>query len=262
MLTLFLFLLIYMYLELQYPELTRQEMVIENLPDQLDGLRILHLSDLHAKKKSPRLNRAAKIISGIDADLAVITGDFKQTFRTPDQKPLPALKQITGAINSRLGTYGIIGNKEDPDLIPHLEDLGVTMFENGTKKITVNRAPFWIIGVSNAQYYRKMAPIEHTLHDVDSEGFRLLLAHSPDILAKLTDRQIDLVLAGDTHGGQIHLPFMGPLKIKSKISDHYVRGTVFKGGTIMFISRGLGWSGLPVRLLCRPEISVVVLRKK
>jgi uncharacterized protein len=262
MLILFLFLLIYMYLELQYPELTRQEMVIENLPDELDGLRILHISDLHAKKPVPRLNRAQKLIAGVDADLAVITGDFKHTFRTPDQKPLPALKRIIDAIHSRLGTYGIIGNKEDTDLVPHLENLGVAMFENGTKKIIINNAPFWIIGVSNAQYYRKMPPIEQTLQHVEGEGFRLLLAHSPDILAKLTNQKIDLVLAGDTHGGQIHLPFIGPMKIKSKISGHYVRGTIFQGNTIMFISRGLGWSGLPVRLLCRPEISVIVLRKK
>ena len=262
MLILFLLFLIYMYLELQYPELTRQEMVIENLPEELDGLRILHISDIHAEKPNQRLRRAEKLISRVEADLAVITGDFKHTYRTPDRKPLPVLKQIIGAIDSRLGTYGILGNKEDPDLIPHLEKLGITMFENGTRKITINDAPFWIIGVSNAQYCGEMPPIEQTLQDVDDEGFRLLLAHSPNILSELANQKIDLVLAGHTHGGQIHLPFIGPLKIKSKISGHYVRGTVFKDDTIMFISRGLGWSGLPVRLLCRPEIAVVVLRRQ
>jgi hypothetical protein len=94
------------------------------------------------------------------------------------------------------------------------------------------------------------------------ETFRILLAHTPDFLPDAKANGIDLVLAGDTHGGQVCLPLVGPLYVKSRLSRRHARGHVVEGGTQMYVNAGIGTQYLPIRILCPPEITVLTLRRR
>ncbi len=93
------------------------------------------------------------------------------------------------------------------------------------------------------------------------EGFRLCLSHTPDNLPWAKERHIDLVLAGHVHGGQIRLPVVGSIFVPSKFSRRYDGGTFHEGPTVMHVSRGLAGE-VPLRINCRPEVTLVVLRKE
>jgi len=262
MLILFILFLIYCYIETRRIRIVRQEIIFDKLDQKLDGLRLLHLSDFHINRLNRYHRKVAGLLRDIDVDVAVFTGDYKLNFRIPDSRPVAALKYIVDRIKAPLGIFGILGNKEDGDFVPYAESAGISILKDRVIKLEHKGAGFWIVGMNNVHPHRQSPPLDELLAEVDKSEFTILLAHSPDYVPMMKGRKIDLFLAGDTHGGQIMFPIIGPLKVKSKVSRRYARGMLQENGTIAYINSGIGWSGIAARFMCRPEISVIVLRQE
>jgi len=252
--------------------LSRVELAIPNLPDSLDGLTICHLSDTHTSRYGRLEKITREILAGIDADLCVITGDLLRR-----RDGMHTLRRALSALKPRLGVFAVPGNGDYKlrvrmsELAAELTGHGINVLLNSRVTLSSNGSNLHIIGVDDP--FLRLDDLTSAMSGIAEEGFRLLLAHSPDVLMSIGDRRVDLILAGHTHGGQVRLPFVGALWLHSRyrlpISDGYYDPETLSrvssrdvSGACMYVSRGLSWSAIPIRFMCPPEIVLITLRRK
>ena len=231
-----------------------------NLPDGFNGLRILHLSDIHIEGIPDNGETLIKIISLLDYDLCVITGDYRFLSYGDCHSTINKMKKIKAAVNCRYGTVGILGNHDSINMVPELEAMGIRMLINESYKLVNASGCIWIAGVDNPSFHT-CASISGALRQVHKEDFTILLAHSPGLLREARRRGVDYYLCGHTHGGQLCLPGGRPIVTKAKCERRYSVGAWNFKGMNGYTSRGAGASGLPIRLCCPPEITVHTLIK-
>lgn len=250
--------------------ITRVDIHLPNLPKGLEGLSICHLSDLHVTNYGNFEKRLERILSNLNVDIGLITGDIVDGYGHSDH-----VKRVLRGFKPRLGVYAVPGNGEWGLRIPfawlmkELSDCGILYLVNEHISIYEKSENLHIIGVDDP--FTARDDLNRAVSGIDEPGLRILLAHSPDIFEHISDHRIDLVLAGHTHGGQIRFPWIGPLWLHCRyhlgISSGYFSperlGTHIKGvyqNMHAYVSRGLGNSGVHARLLCAPEIVILVLR--
>lgn len=247
--------------EAQWVERRIVQVAVPRLPAGLDGLRILHLSDLHLGSVSLNglaLGRAVEWACGERLDLVALTGDL---LARPQGQP--ALRRALARLSPSLGTVAILGNVDVADtrdpfstgggvdrLDPHavlLSDDAVT-FEAGGCRIQV-------VGASPSARH---APPSHLCDS--AADLRILLAHFPDSADRLEPGAFDLVLSGHTHDGQVCVPYPGGKVRLAGPREPYPAGTFHLEGSTLVVSRGVGTTFVPVRFFARPEASILELR--
>jgi uncharacterized protein len=264
--------------EPRWLEVTETEIPLPRLPRALDGLRIAHLSDLHLSHFVSRqyLQRCIHAATEAEADLALVTGDFV----TRSRRWIAGLAPLLGRLRARHGVYAILGNHDHyvsaDGVAEAVASAGVRMLRNRHVCLNLNGAPLWLVGIDSmrGKQYR-MAPqeqarvdwrmgnnLDRALAGVDPKAFRILLAHSPDILPQALEWDLDLVLSGHTHGGQVRFPVVGATVVPSRFGPRYAAGLFVEGNTRLYVTRGLGVVRLPIRFLCRPELSLLTLRRE
>jgi uncharacterized protein len=256
----------YMYFESQWIEVTRKTLEFDNLPPTFDGFQILLVSDFHSRRIGWRERRALAMISRLDADVLIIAGDMKARNTTPNRPVINLLEALLATTkrfpfpplyirgnHDHRGFDELVGRRRD---LLALYDRSIAVQRDGQR--------LFIAGVRRAaRVTRRMRPsIRKALREIPSGSFTILLSHSPDFFRMAARRGVDLVLAGDSHGGQICLPFYGPLQSKSRLGRDCNRGLIEKFGGRMYVTRGVGTTGPSLRLLCRPEISVLTLKRR
>jgi predicted MPP superfamily phosphohydrolase len=241
------------------------EVPVPRLAPGLDGLRILHLSDLHLGTFSlagRTLDAALDWAEELDPDLVAITGDLV----TRDRGRAP-LEAALGRLRPRLGTFLTLGNHDvddsrDPFRRPaDLSDLSVTgasLLHDQEVTVTSSGLRIQVVGVDpNTYVIGKSRPVERADRTAD---LRILLCHFPEIMRRLPAGVFHLVLAGHYHGGQICLPTpWGRLPLK-EFRAPYLHGLYPMDSGVLHVSRGLGTSFVPLRLLARPEATLLTLR--
>lgn len=247
--------------------ITRLDIPFPDLPDALDGLTICHLTDIHAVNTGRLERKLGRMLSQVQADICAITGDTISA-----RRGLNALPVVFGTLHPRLGMFAVTGNGEYRTDVPitkfaeALERNGVRLLLNESVSVSED---FHIIGVDDP--HRKRDDVAKASEGAGS-GFRLMLAHSPDILMSVGEETADLILAGHTHGGQIRVPFLGalylhchhPLGIAMGYFDPDQLTEITKRPlprTHLYVSRGLGGGRIRIRFMCRPEIALITLRK-
>jgi uncharacterized protein len=249
-----------------HPELTTAEFPIASLPPALDGFTIALASDVHSSifMTKHEMDEYVTLLNDMKADLVVVTGDFVNSL-TEEVYPFA---EAFSALKAPHGVYGVMGNHDffasNPDLVAReVNDCGVRLLRNDRVTISREGAQFDLLGVDDtgnagrsAEYMRAAA------RGIQSRRLpRVLLCHRPYFLAQAAEQQIDLMLSGHTHGGQIVLATFGNTCITpAALASHYVWGKYQRGNTAMYVSRGIGTVGLPVRINCRPEITKITLR--
>lgn len=232
---------------------------VSDLPREFDGLRIVQVSDLHLGPDVPRedLDRAIDKANQLDPDIVVITGDTV----TKSADYIYPCSQSLQALRPKLGSYAVLGNHDfatDPDKITDaLTAAGIKVLRNENDSIDKDSEQLWILGVDDIYLFQDDLP--EAMEGIPSDATTILLCHSPDIANQASDLAVDLVLTGHTHGGQVRLPFIGPLIVPVENSE-YVAGLYSVGDTQMYVNRGIGIVYLPVRFLARPEVTLLVLR--
>jgi len=236
-------------------DFSERTLKLPQIPPAWDGLRILHLSDLHFCGTPDRsfYHHVIQRCLAWDADIVAVTGDFVDT----DQHHR-WIVPILGRLRWKVAAFAILGNHDawrDPALIRRrLRRIGMRVLGNGWETLEVRGQPMVVIGHEGPWFGLP------ELSGCPATGFRLCLSHTPDNFGWAQQHRIDLVLAGHVHGGQIRLPLVGSIFVPSKFSRRYDGGTFREGPTVMHVSRGLAGE-VPLRYNCRPEVSLVVLRR-
>lgn len=264
------YLLLYMFFIEPYRLRVEQvEIYLSTLPSTLDGLSICHLSDTHFTHFGILEQKLLDSLSKTRPDICVITGDIAD-------KPegFDVLRRVLAAINPPLGVYAVLGNGElrlnmpSSELSRELSSLGVILLDNRHVDLSISGVNLSIIGVSDP--FEGIDDLNAAMIDVPNESFKVLLAHSPDILMQMGNHQVDLILAGHTHGGQVRLPIVGALWLHCRhnlgLSCGHFKPEKLSGALgfdladcHLYISRGIGSGALRPRLLCPPELAVLRL---
>lgn len=231
----------------------------DSLPPAFCGFTILHLSDIHADGLPGLTESVSQRLHGLQVDLCVLTGDYRYRVRGPCDDVYVSMEKILACVNARYGIVGVLGNHDAAEKVPHLERMGVTMLVNQALELHHGGEAIWLIGLDDPHYYG-CDDLPGALRGVPEETFKVLLVHTPELLAEAEGSGIDLYLCGHTHGGQICVPLIGPLISGANCPRRYVRGPWRYKRMQGYTSAGVGVSMVPVRFFCPPEIGLIELR--
>ena len=233
---------------------------ILGLPDELNGLRIVHLSDLHLgfpSRGERAVERAIEWTVAREPDLVVITGDL---LSRPAAEP--RLRELLGRLP---GSFAVLGNHDfahsrDPFSKPSaVFDLpSTTVLFDEARTVELRGCSVQIVGV-DPRTYRRGDSHPSELADPEAD-LRILLCHFPSVIDRIQPGTFDLVLAGHLHAGQIVVPYgRGKLRF-SHLRWTYAEGLYPRPGGVLHVSPGLGTTFVPFRFFARPEATELVLR--
>ena len=249
------------------PKVTRRALVFPNLPAGLNGLRIAHLSDVHAgiHMSEEKMRAIVAQTNALGADLIVQTGDMIDI----SQSYIPDYVRAFRDLHAPLGVVTVLGNHDrytgEDAVIRGVRDAGQVFVKNGAHVIERGGAALALIGIDDPRNWHADDPQDYDLEPAlrltppPKDAFRILLAHRPGAFDGAAPRGIPLTLAGHIHGGQFYLPVVGwsPGRLITK----YVMGHFVQGDSQLYVSRGIGVVGVPLRVFVPPEIALFELRR-
>jgi uncharacterized protein len=236
--------------------LRQNELFFEGLPASFDGFTILHLSDLHVELSEGALKHVSEQAVRLDYDVCVLTGDFRAGYGS-FQSTLEKIAKLRNSLRDPV--CGILGNHDTIRMVPGLEAMGIQMLLNESKAFSRGNQAIYLAGIDDAHCYR-VHDIAKVASQIPSDGFSILLSHTPEIFHEAAVAGFDLMLSGHTHGGQICLPGGIPITLDAVLPRHMGAGPWQFGKMQGYTSVGAGSCILPVRFNCPPEITLHVLR--
>lgn len=233
------------------------------LPAALDGWRILHLSDFHFRRTDPEFaNLVAGCVRGVEADVCLITGDYRFGHYGPGNHVYEQLARVLEGLRVRHGIYSVLGNHDISAFAERLPAMGVQVLVNRGVAIEEGGAVVWLGGVDDPRDF-KCHSIEHAMLRAPRGAFRVLLAHTPELVNEAARHRIDVYLCGHTHGGQVRLPGLGALQSNAPGAPRRCLMGQWRVGAMQgYTSPGLGTSNLPVRYNCPPEATLITLKSE
>jgi hypothetical protein len=231
-----------------------------SLPESFDGYTILFLTDLHLDGLEGLTDVLIQHIGSIKPDLCLVGGDIRMKTYGPIAPSLRELRRLLSNIEARHGILGVLGNHDCIEMLPDLEEAGVTMLVNESWELTEGKEKIRVVGVDDPHYY-KTDDFSRAFHQVPTGDFTILLAHSPEAYMSASAYHADLYLCGHTHGGQICISPLVPLLTNSRAPRFMASGRWKYEGMAGYTSRGAGSSGVPIRFNCPGEITLITLRR-
>jgi predicted MPP superfamily phosphohydrolase len=237
--------------------LERVEIRLKRLPQKLDGLKIIHLSDTHHSPftKLDHIERAVKIANRLRPDMFLLTGDYV----SHEREYIAPVAAVLGKLKAKYGVHACLGNHDhwtDAELVTHLfRGEGINVLINEGFRFEALGASFWLAGVDD--YMVGKTDVPAALRGSYPDEMKLLLAHNPIIFREAARGGVDLTLSGHTHGGQIKIRdeekrILPKRKLKAGLHS--------RRNAQIYITRGIGTVVVPMRYQCPPEISLLELR--
>ena len=226
------------------------------LPAAFDGFTVLHLSDMHVDMSQGAMHRLIELLHEIDYDICVLTGDYRGSTVGPFEDTLEGMANVRAHLKDQV--FGVLGNHDTIRMVPGLEDMGIHMLLNESVPIERGGERIHVVGIDDAHYFR-VDNIEKAASDINHNEFSILLSHTPEIYRQAAHADINLLLCGHTHGGQICLPGKIPLTLDSVLPRHMGSGAWEYHKMIGYTSTGVGSSIVSVRFNCLPEITLHTL---
>jgi hypothetical protein len=229
-------------------------------PASLDGLRLGLLSDLHSGALHAGPDAIARAVARLNEeapDATLLLGDYIDAHPLWGGRVRPEeIAQELARLEAPLGVFAVLGNhdwKQAGDRMwTALQHAGIEVLENRV----MHTGDLYVAGLADLRARRPDLP--GALAGVPAGAPVVLLSHDPDVFPYVPDR-IALTLSGHTHGGQVAVPYLRRFVIPSRYGERYARGHVVEDGRHLYITSGLGTSGLPVRLFAPPEVVVLEL---
>jgi predicted MPP superfamily phosphohydrolase len=258
--------------ERHWLEVVYQDISIKGLSPAFDGLKIAQLSDIHLDEFTEPflLREAIDRINRACPDYVFLTGDFVTADVLPKHLSISAARHC-GQLLSGLQCkerYAVFGNHDaragELEVADALGEANIVFLRNMHVPLERNGGRVWLAGIDDpvCGLPDPGAAIPESIRHIPNEPV-ILMCHAPDYIDRLrahpTGQAISLVLSGHTHGGQICLPFVGPLHLPTG-GRKYVEGLFKVGSMQLYVNRGIGTVGVPFRFDCRPEITVFTLR--
>ncbi|HET6572483.1 MAG TPA: metallophosphoesterase [Fimbriiglobus sp.] len=240
-------------------KIDRQSISLPRLPVGFRGTTAAFLTDIHLGPfvSVDYVAAVVRTTMMLNPDLVLLGGDYSHR----DGKYIAPCFEVLARLSAPLGVYGVLGNHD------YWHGLEATRAGMRSAKVTelTNRG-VWLqraggrlrlAGVDDL--WEGRPDLSAALGDARPTDACLLLSHNPDFAEALTDRRVGLVLSGHTHGGQVVVPGYGPPVVPSRYGQKYAHGLVEAPVTQVYVSAGIGMSGLPIRANCRPEITLITL---
>ena len=241
----------------------------KDIPIGFDGIKIVHFSDLHYNRalSLDKVNKIVDEINLINPDIVVFTGDLIDKDVDLTNKDYNNLINSLRKINSKYGKYAVMGNhdfyKDKDKVINIYNDSNFKYLDNSSDIIySSDNEAIFIGGVNTVSY--QMDDVDKTMEYFNNHDdmFKIILVHEPDIADKIVDSyNVDLILAGHSHNGQVRLPFIGAL-YKPPYAKKYYDNYYDLNGTNLYISSGIGFSTLNYRLWNKPSINFYRINKE
>jgi uncharacterized protein len=253
-------------------EVTRPRIRLARLPKAFEGFRIVQLSDFHISPfmTANEIRRCVTIANDLKADLVALTGDYL----ADDPAAQGEVVQAVASLRAPYGVFGCLGNHE---IYTETEDSITRLFAAvGIRILRQERAAIHshaeVLNLIGVDYQQLRFSRDHDGHLVDRylEGseklvmpdmVNILLSHNPNSFDRAAELGIDLTLAGHSHGGQLALSFINRGLTLVRPETPYVSGLYEKPGSQLYVNRGIGTTGPPIRLGARPEITVLELTR-
>jgi uncharacterized protein len=249
----------------------RVDVHLHRLPEAFDGFTIAQLSDFHYDERfsAATIRSAVEIANGLHPNLTVLTGDFVTEpalarYRHISLREAANAAEPCGALLNRLraefGVMSVIGNHDgntDPDRVKALlRDQDLPVMYDEAKAIERAGKRIWVAGLDDNPDETDLKP---ALQGIPEDEFVIVLVHEPDVADFISQYPVDLQLSGHSHGGQVRLPLIGPAYLP-RLGRKYPQGLRRVGPLTLYTNVGIGTMGLPVRLNCPPEVTLLTLR--
>ncbi len=255
-------------------EITNKSFAIPNLPPAFEGKTITFLSDIHSGPfmDVDEMQRIVHIVNNLKSDIIVLPGDFV----TSHPNEIGPFAEAMNELKAPLGVYACTGNHDyyaGVDYVSRgIEDTGIKLLRNENVRLEIGGQSMHLIGIDDddAKTVSKFVEGKHAPHieaafrGVPETAATVLLCHKPYMFEDFAKTNVGLMLSGHTHGGQIVLARFGKSVLAfSSLASEFVEGTYLptesRSKTQMYVSRGIGVVGLPIRINCPPEITKITL---
>lgn len=240
-------------------QVTHRQVTFPDLPREFEGFRILHMSDLHIDALPGLASAVARALRGVDADVCVMTGDYRFGTEGSCEAALEGMWEVLAAL-PEIPVLGTLGNHDPCEIAGGLEDLGVDLLINESTNLWRGAASISFAGTDDAWDYRT-DDLPIALKGMPKGTFKVLLTHTPDLYSDAAYAGIRLYLCGHTHAGQVRMPGIGSILQNSTAPRAYTHGAWGHAGMRGYTSAGVGCSMLPIRFNCPPEIMVFELTR-
>lgn len=240
--------------------LSRHEVRISGLPSGLDGLRIAQVSDVHFPGNRIAARAALDLLNQERPDIVLLTGDMTESLGALD-----AVRTFAAEARGSLATVAVLGNWEYRvgavgDLaLDTYRSAGVDLLVNESRTVDVGGVPLTLVGLDDP--VSGLPDVSKARRSVVPGSTEIWLVHAPGVVEKLlarTQAPPAFVVAGHTHGGQIRIPFL--TAVKPTGSGRFLEGWYYNTLSPLYVSRGVGTTGIPARFRCPAELPVFTLR--
>jgi predicted MPP superfamily phosphohydrolase len=251
-------------------ETTVQKIPLPRLPRAFEGFRIAQLSDIHIGPFMPedQIRKYADMANALKPDLTVLTGDFV----TFDPRTQDAVVDALSGLRAPYGVFGCLGNHDawsgvERSITALFRLRGIRILRSEAVEIRIQNDAINLIGTDFQSSHRfgPSAPVTNLLAGIvpliAPDRVNILLSHNPDTFDRAAELGIDLSMAGHTHGGQAALEFISPEIAPSRLVTPYVAGWFRKPGGQLYVNRGIGTIGVPIRIGAPPEITIYQLTR-
>jgi predicted MPP superfamily phosphohydrolase len=239
----------------------RRTLELPRWPSSLDGVRLGLLSDVHGGAPhagAEAIGRAVERLNEEGPDVILLLGDYIDAHPVwGGRLPPEDIARELGALRAPLGVFAVLGNHDwrqaGDDMWRALTGAGIEVLENRSARA----GDFHVAGLADLRCRRPDLPT--ALAGIPAEAPVVLLSHDPDVFPFVPDR-VALTLSGHLHGGQVAIPVLRRPALPSRYGERYARGHIVEEDRHLYVSSGLGTSGLPVRFLAPPEVVILELR--
>ncbi len=245
----------------KWVEIKKIDLVFDNIPKSFDGYKIVHISDIHMGTwmTTERLDGIVHLVNSQHADMICFTGDlFSYGIDHWEQD----LVEIMSKLKSKDGIVSVMGNHDYWNGHQKVREIAkeIKMIELSNSVLPIFRKKEKIYFSGTDSIYEGMYNLTPVLDELPENSFSILLSHEPDTAdASAQSGKFTLQLSGHSHGGQMILPVIGPA-IRVRHAHKYPLGLYKIKQLFLYTNRGLGTSIPPIRINCKPEITVINLR--
>jgi predicted MPP superfamily phosphohydrolase len=240
----------------------RVEITVPGLPPAMDGFRIAQLSDLHLEPFTTVADilQSVQTCNSLKPDMVALTGDFV----THNTRAAPVVAELLAQLKAPYGVYASLGNHDfwsgAPEVVRALNEHKIPVLRNETRRIRTDLGTLWLGGLDSV--YVNKPDVRKTLQDWKQTQPLVLMMHEPDAADVIAAAGVKaLQISGHTHGGQLVFRGKAPMTLRrARHGKKYLAGQYQVGPLQLYVNRGIGCVGVPLRIGCPPEVTELTLR--
>ncbi len=262
---------LYLYYENTKLQVSNYNIINHNIPVDFNNYKIVQISDFHNTKSKTLTNDLIEEIKEQKPNIIVLTGDLIDSNKTDVEVAINFIKKI----NNIAPIYYVSGNHEASissytKIKEQLVENKVIILDNKTEVLKINESEINLIGIDDPRMAyesfvsdSEIIKVELDNAKYDDNKYNILLSHRPELFDTYVEKELDLVLVGHAHGGQIRIPFIGGIVAPNQgLFPKYTSGIFEESKTTMVVNRGIGNSILPFRINNRPELVIITINNQ